>query len=168
MQRLAVISAVLLLFYSAAAGETNEIGRYQLFSGPMDTKDDSGVVRPGTALYRIDTLTGQTWRYDRNLIRGTKEPGGIFAESWVMLGEDHVTSSYIATSITQGEEKANSIYNHFGSTNALSQAMDRMYWPPKRRDEFDAIVAEAAIRRYLSTNSPPIVAKPPPATNTKK
>ena len=34
--------------FSSRASETNEIGRYQLFSGPMDIKDDeAGVVGLG-------------------------------------------------------------------------------------------------------------------------
>jgi hypothetical protein len=127
----------------------------------MDIKDDAGVVRTGSALYRIDTVTGQTWRYDRELIRGPKEPGGIFAEAWVMMAEDHIMSQYIATSITHGEEKAKATFTYLNSTNAFREAVDRMYWPPKRRDEYDAIIAEAAIQRYLSTNRPPETVRPP-------
>jgi hypothetical protein len=156
-----LLSIILFTCCAAHAAETNEIGRYQLFTGPIDIKDDSGEVRTGSALYRIDTVTGQTWRYDRDLIRGPKVPGGIFAEAWVMMAEDHITSQYIAISITQGEEKAKNTFTDLSSTNSLREAADRMYMPPKRRDEYDAIVADVALQRYLSTNRPPENVRPP-------
>jgi hypothetical protein len=158
---LKLLSVGLFTCCAARAAETNEIGRYQLFTGPIDIKDDAGAVRTGSALYRIDTVTGQTWRYDQELIHGPKAPRGVFAEAWVIMAEDHIASQYLATSIAHGEEKAKTTFTHFSSPNALGEAMDRMYWPPKRRDEYDAIVAETAIQRYLATNRPPETVRPP-------
>jgi hypothetical protein len=133
---LAFIPLLLLALTSGRAGETNAIGRYQLFSGPSVIKDGAGVVRASTALYRIDTVTGQTWRYDRDLICGPKEPGGVFAEAWVMLAEDHITSSYFATAIAHGDQKANATFTRLSSTNAFQEAVDRMYWSPKRLEDY--------------------------------
>lgn len=161
MKRILKLSSVVLFACCAArAAETNDIGRYQLFSGPIDIKDDAGVVRTVSALYRIDTVTGQTWRYDRELIRGPKAPGGAFAEAWLMMAEDHMTSQYIATSIAHGGEKAKTAFPHLSSTNGLREAVGQMYWSPKRREEYDTLITEVATQRYLSTNRPPETAWP--------
>lgn len=165
---LAFVPLLLLVFCSARAAETNEIGRYQLFTGPMDIKDDEGVVRTGTALYRIDTVTGQTWRYDRQLIRGLKKPSGVFAEGWVIMVEDPITSLYLGTSMVHGSEKANATFPHLSSTNAYRQASERMYSPPKHRDEYDAIIAEAVIRQYIATNHSSELRHPSETKNEKK
>jgi hypothetical protein len=59
---LTLLSLLLLACCAALATETNEIGRYQLITCPINALDDKGDFRTETALYRIDTVTGQTWQ----------------------------------------------------------------------------------------------------------
>ena len=159
-----LLSVVFFACCAVRASDTNDVGRYQLFSGPLDQADSAGRSHTSTALYRIDTVTGQTWMYTRWLIQGTQKPDGQFAEAWAPMGEDFQVSLYVATGIAKGWQEAHSSFtNLFASTNALREATDRMYWPPKRREEYDAIVAEAAIERYLATNRPPEIVRPPAA-----
>jgi hypothetical protein len=157
---------LLLACCAARAAETNEIGRYQLFTGPIDVLDDKGDVHTRTALYRIDTVSGQTWRYDRELIRGPKDPRGVFAEAWSLMGEDYIFSSYVAIGAAQGDSaKANFLGNAYTSTNSFRQAAERMYWPPKRREELESMMAEAAIQNFLLTNRPSATNRQPPIRN---
>ena len=158
---LELFSAAFFACYPGHANDTNDVVRYQLFTGPLEQADNAGRIRTDTALYRLDTITGQTWRYNRWLIQGSQKPDGQFAEGWLIMSEDFQISSYIATGIAKGWQDTRTFTNIYPSTNALREAMDRMYWPPKRRDEYDAIIAEAAIRRYLATNSPPETVQPP-------
>lgn len=152
-----LIHKVLLLIacscYAARAGDMNDVGRYQLIIGSLDQGGDTGPTHTRTAMFRIDTITGQTWVYNRCLIKGPRNPDGTFAEAWVPMCEDFQASIYLATGVAKGWQEAHIVFtNSFASTNALREAMDRMYWPPKRRDEYEAIVAEAAFQHYRTTN----------------
>jgi len=145
---LLLICAVPVLLAGDGAME-NQVGRYQLFSGPIDLGGSDFGLRTGNALYRIDTATGQTWLYNRWLLKGPKKPDGQFAEAWTPIGEDFQISLYLASMMVGS---GGAITNYYSSTNALRDAMTRMYWSPKQREEYEAMEMEVAIQRFNATN----------------
>ena len=102
-------------------------GRFQLFSGANAVSDPRG----GMALFRIDTITGQVWRFDAEYLQGPKQREGVYAAAWSPLNEDSLAACHAACVITGRE--TGWYTNHWQTTNALRDALQKMWTPPLHR-----------------------------------
>jgi hypothetical protein len=126
-----------------------QVGRYQLFTAMLEGGDNPNPPKQTPSLFRIDTETGQVWRFSRWLITGPKKPDGLYAEGWSALSEDFNTDLYIASQIVGLDVTSNPLH---GKTNTLRLRMETMYLPPETRA---AVLSTSTSSALDSTNAPP-------------
>lgn len=104
-----MVMAVLFVVVSAIGAD---VGRYQLLSANVS----NGIGEMEPVLFRIDTTTGETWRFERNMFPVKTNDAGkafVMSESWVKIPE-----SISATNILDAISKMQ-------PTNAPQKAIEK-------------------------------------------
>lgn len=115
---------LLLLCFATGHAFCQEFGRFQIVTGPVLGEENGKPITRQT-LYRIDTVTGQTWRLVRELSGPPNEMTATFAEGWIKVSEDFAVSMDTAR-IAAGKP---SVLKHL-SEEELKARIARSYDPP--------------------------------------